>query len=73
MLPPARQGDTMTPQQMLDRLLALAGTQQFLARDFEGELADVQDQLAQLIVELANQIPEAPARIAREFPTVFGN
>lgn len=65
----------MTREQILDRLLVLAGTHRFLEREQVGEqdLADVQDQLAQLIVELANEIPGAPARIARELPSVFGS
>lgn len=63
----------MTAQQVLERLLELAGTQQFLERELDDDLSDVQDHLAQLIVDIANEVPGAPARIARQFPSVFGS
>jgi len=64
----------MTASEMLDRLLTIATpdvlASKAISRD---ELGELQDELAQLIVDVANVVPGGPERLAREFPDTFGS
>lgn len=68
----------MTKEQILDRLIKLAGTgsgrSPFIAGDLvhQDDLFDIQEQLTALMVDLGNDIGDAAVgKVVRAFPYLF--